>query len=619
MTAELFTPPSRALDANADPYAGALLYSYLTGGLTPQAVYTTSALNVAHSNPVVADSSGKFANIYFDATLSYRVIIKNASGSVTLHDIDPVNTGLFGALAASGGAALVGFLQSGTGAVPRTIQNKLRDRVSVLDFGADPTGVTEATTAFQNAKTAAGAGEVFIPNGTYLIGNVGGLDTAGSQWVGESKYGAVLKVKSGTTGAIFSNTLSASGSSAYCGVRGIRFDYNGQNVTAVDLASVNNSIVEDCQFAGTLISKTGDTTNASAIITGLGSTSDLILGMKVIGAGIFSEASIASIDSSIQVTLTAAASATASGVALKFVRGVGVQFNAPLSEAAYNNVVNRCSMEYLATGVAWGPGANVNKVSDTEVTSSAVAFAPYQTVANSVASARIFSGRAEGCGVGIKEGSSDGRYIDVYFENNKVADVKYHATSIRPRLDGGQTASSAVTLYDISLATNPYIDSADIGHYDFQSSASVPRFQTGKQTIGRAGSTATILADVSAALGYGDDYALYLYDMLQLRNTVAIEAKNATSDNTVLILSVDGSNRLNIAGYDRKAGVYTRMYLGEHFSLNGTGLEYDGVKVLGTRGAALPADATDLATALTLVNAIKARMKATGGHGLVAD
>lgn len=44
-----------------------------------------------------------------------------------------------------------------------------------------------------------------------------------------------------------------------------------------------------------------------------------------------------------------------------------------------------------------------------------------------------------------------------------------------------------------------------------------------------------------------------------------------------------------------------------------------GTKVLGAQGASLPADATDLATALTLLNAIKARLKATGGHGLVAD
>jgi hypothetical protein len=41
----------------------------------------------------------------------------------------------------------------------------------------------------------------------------------------------------------------------------------------------------------------------------------------------------------------------------------------------------------------------------------------------------------------------------------------------------------------------------------------------------------------------------------------------------------------------------------------------NGQKVIGTRGAALPADATDLPTAIALANAIKARMVA---HGLVA-
>jgi hypothetical protein len=48
-------------------------------------------------------------------------------------------------------------------------------------------------------------------------------------------------------------------------------------------------------------------------------------------------------------------------------------------------------------------------------------------------------------------------------------------------------------------------------------------------------------------------------------------------------------------------------------------LSVGGQQVVGARGAALPADASDLASAIALVNAIKARLKATGGHGLVAD
>jgi hypothetical protein len=62
-------------------------------------------------------------------------------------------------------------------------------------------------------------------------------------------------------------------------------------------------------------------------------------------------------------------------------------------------------------------------------------------------------------------------------------------------------------------------------------------------------------------------------------------------------------------------------------SVSGTGLNLTSGKVLsvagqqvvGARGASLPPDATDVASAVTLVNAIKARLKATGGHGLVAD
>lgn len=47
------------------------------------------------------------------------------------------------------------FKQAGVGAVASDAQTKLRDFVSVKDFGADPTGVTDATTAFVNAIAAA--------------------------------------------------------------------------------------------------------------------------------------------------------------------------------------------------------------------------------------------------------------------------------------------------------------------------------------------------------------------------------------------------------------------------------------------------------------------------------
>jgi hypothetical protein len=63
---------------------------------------------------------------------------------------------------ASGGSALVGFLQSGTGADARTVQSKLRDIVNVLDFGAVQNGTTQQSIV-QEAVTATPA------NGTLII------------------------------------------------------------------------------------------------------------------------------------------------------------------------------------------------------------------------------------------------------------------------------------------------------------------------------------------------------------------------------------------------------------------------------------------------------------------
>lgn len=73
-------------------------------------------------------------------------------------------------LSASSGSSLVGFIQPGTGAVTMSVQSKLRESVSVKDFGADPAGVTSSVTAFDNAAKSTDA--VKVPAGTWLIDSV---------------------------------------------------------------------------------------------------------------------------------------------------------------------------------------------------------------------------------------------------------------------------------------------------------------------------------------------------------------------------------------------------------------------------------------------------------------
>ena len=79
----------------------------------------------------------------------------------------PVTQGQLASTAAGKGAALVGTLQNGTGAAPRTALAKLNESVSVVDFGADPTGVADSTTAFVNALATGKS--VLIPDGHYLV------------------------------------------------------------------------------------------------------------------------------------------------------------------------------------------------------------------------------------------------------------------------------------------------------------------------------------------------------------------------------------------------------------------------------------------------------------------
>lgn len=83
-----FAPPS---DAGAT-LPGAKLNFYQTGTTTRQDTYTTSALSVAHANPVVADANGRFPPIYLDPSLvQYKAVLTDAN-DVEIDTVDPYVT-----------------------------------------------------------------------------------------------------------------------------------------------------------------------------------------------------------------------------------------------------------------------------------------------------------------------------------------------------------------------------------------------------------------------------------------------------------------------------------------------------------------------------------------------
>jgi hypothetical protein len=92
-------------------------------------------------------------------------------GALTATNVQAAITEVVTDLALSSGSSTVGFLQSGASAVAATVQAKLRETVSVKDFGAVGDGVTDdfnAMLAAWNYCYPIGA-SLYFPTGTYVV------------------------------------------------------------------------------------------------------------------------------------------------------------------------------------------------------------------------------------------------------------------------------------------------------------------------------------------------------------------------------------------------------------------------------------------------------------------
>jgi len=74
-------------DNSGVPLAGGLLYSYEAGTTTPAATYTTSAGNVANTNPIVLDAAGRPPSEIWLSPIAYKLVLKTST-SVLLWTMD---------------------------------------------------------------------------------------------------------------------------------------------------------------------------------------------------------------------------------------------------------------------------------------------------------------------------------------------------------------------------------------------------------------------------------------------------------------------------------------------------------------------------------------------------
>ena len=113
-----------------------------------------------------------------------------------------------------------------TGAVARTLPDKLSDFVSVKDFGAVGDGVTDDTTFVQNALDA--GVKLYVPEGTYIVDQITGTDVT---MIGTGTF----KKKSGTKSKMFELD-----GETY--IQGITFDYDWTNADQSLPYSLNASV-----------------------------------------------------------------------------------------------------------------------------------------------------------------------------------------------------------------------------------------------------------------------------------------------------------------------------------------------------------------------------------------
>ena len=157
--AQLFAQPFyTAFDTNGEPISGAKAYFYATGTTTPQSVYTSAALTTAHASPVVADSAGRFAAIFLNPDQTYRFDLKDASGAL-IKTVDPINESLAAELAATTGADLIGWSETGPGAEDSNVGDELRrGPIHAWNYGVVGDGVNDDTAAVE-AVAARGISE----------------------------------------------------------------------------------------------------------------------------------------------------------------------------------------------------------------------------------------------------------------------------------------------------------------------------------------------------------------------------------------------------------------------------------------------------------------------------
>jgi len=262
-------PKLQFFGTDGNPLVGGKVYTYAAGTTTPLTTYTDSTGFTANTNPIILDTRGE-ANIWLTSA-AYKFVLKTStdtliwtvdnitSNAYLISLLDAFKADLANTTDVAKGDALVGFKQSNSsgilaGAVGRTVHEKFQEMISVKDFGAMGDGVTNDTTAMQNALTAAAGKSLYIPAGTYVCNQL--VVSSGTSVYGDSASTTIIQATSslGSSTPLFRNLTQSGAANVYTdtqiSVSNIRFDGNNlgtRTAGLLDFVKVQHLTLDNCQ------------------------------------------------------------------------------------------------------------------------------------------------------------------------------------------------------------------------------------------------------------------------------------------------------------------------------------------------------------------------------------